>query len=50
MKSDMDTDIPHPKALVQNFFQAADIISKLGRNKITLLDPGRGLDEPKRLW
>jgi hypothetical protein len=28
--------ISHPEALVQNFFQVADIIFQLGRNKITL--------------
>jgi hypothetical protein len=26
MQSDVETDIPHPGAIVQNFLQAADII------------------------
>jgi hypothetical protein len=36
MKSD-ETMIPHPKVRVQNFFQVAEIIFLLGRNKITLV-------------
>jgi len=32
----MNTDIPHPDALIQNLFQTADIIFWLEWNKITL--------------
>jgi hypothetical protein len=44
----MNTNIPHPEALVQNLFQTADIIFWLEWNKITLISTTPSIAEQKQ--